>query len=293
MSLPTPPLTDAATGRTVAISLDGKPLQIHCNDTGVRPPGAPTLVMLHGSGPGVTGWSNFGRSIGCFADAGYRVLAVTCPGWGRSDTIVSTGSRPELNARVLQAVLDALGVHERVIVMGNSMGAHSAVAYALAQPDRVERLVLVGGGTGASSFFQPQPAEGIQRMHAVYCAPSPGSLREMLAALVFDPAQLKEEAVQALWSSLMARPDHLESFVRSLAVNPHQYPDVCARLGEITAPALLIWGRDDRFVPLDIALRLLAGLRHAELHIIGNCGHGVMLEQPHAVNRLALEFLAR
>lgn len=288
-----PPFTDAGTGRCVTITLDGKRLRIHCNDTGAPTPQAATVVLLHGSGPGVTGWGNFGRSIGAIADAGYRVLAVTCPGWGQSDAIVSTGSRPELNARVLTAVLDALDVRQPVNLIGNSMGAHSAVAFALAQPDRVKRLVLVGGGTGASSIFQPQLPEGLERMHAVYRAPSLAHLRKMLEALVFAPADLKEEAVQALWASVTARPEHLENFVASLDANPRQYPDVCARLGEICAPALLIWGRDDRFVPLDIALRLLAGLRDAELHVIGNCGHGVMMEHPQAVNRMALEFLSR
>jgi len=293
MPLPTLPLTDAGTARTLHISLDGAPLQIHCNDTGAPTPQAQTVVLLHGSGPGVTGWSNFGRSMGPLADAGYRVLAVTCPGWGPSSAVVSTGSRPELNARVLAAVLDALELQQPVALIGNSMGAHSAVAFALARPERVRRLVLVGGGTGAASIFQPQLPEGLERMHAVYRTPSLDNLRRMLQALAFAPENLQEETVQALWRSVMARPEHLENFVRSLEVNPRQYPDVGSRLTEISAPALLIWGRDDRFVPLDIALRLLAGLRHAELHVIGNCGHGVMMEQAPAVNRMALEFLAR
>ncbi|UUZ69671.1 alpha/beta fold hydrolase [Polaromonas sp. P2-4] len=285
-------LTDAATSKFVSIQMDGKSLNIYYNDTGNETPKSQTIVMLHGSGPGVTGWSNFGRSIGVFASAGYRVLIVTCPGWGKSDSIVSTGSRPELNARVLKGVLDAIGLEERVHIIGNSMGAHSAVAFALAHPDRVDKLVLIGGGTGRRQHF---PAYAPRRHSPnARCLPRAiaGKPKKMLSVLVFKPESLSEEGVQALWNNVSARPDHLKNFIQSFGANPLQYPDVCSRLGEIAAPALLIWGRDDRFVPMDIGLRLVAGMQNANMHIIGGCGHGVLIEHLDKVNQMALDFFA-
>lgn len=100
--------------------------------------------MLHGSGPGATGWANFSRNIDPLVEAGYRVLLLDCPGWGKSDAIVNSGSRSDLNARILKSVVDQLGI-DKVHLLGNSMGGHSAVAFTLSWPERVAKLVLMGG----------------------------------------------------------------------------------------------------------------------------------------------------
>ncbi len=104
--------------------------------------------MLHGSGPGATGWANFSRNIDPLVEAGYRVLLLDCPGWGKSDAIVNSGSRSDLNARILKSVVDQLGI-DKVHLLGNSMGGHSAVAFTLSWPERVAKLVLMGGGPAA------------------------------------------------------------------------------------------------------------------------------------------------
>lgn len=70
-------LTEASTSRFVTIRDADTEYRIHYNDTGS---GAETVVMLHGSGPGATGWANFNRNVEPMVDAGYRVLLVDCPG---------------------------------------------------------------------------------------------------------------------------------------------------------------------------------------------------------------------
>ena len=137
-------LTEAATSRFVRIREGELDLQLHYHDAGS---GSETVVMLHGSGPGASGWANFNRNVEPLVAAGYRVILMDCPGWSKSDPIVCTGSRSELNARALKGLLDAIGL-ARVHIIGNSMGGHSAVAFALAYPERVGKLVLMGGGTG-------------------------------------------------------------------------------------------------------------------------------------------------
>ncbi|MCT7009258.1 alpha/beta fold hydrolase, partial [Salmonella enterica] len=82
-------------------------LQLHYNDLGE---GAETVVMLHGSGPGASGWANFNRNIEPLVNAGFRVILMDCPGWSKSDTIVSEGSRSNLNAQALKGLLDVLGL---------------------------------------------------------------------------------------------------------------------------------------------------------------------------------------
>lgn len=278
-----------ATSQFARIQKDGLNLQIHYNDIG---DGDEVVIMLHGSGPGASGWSNFYRNIEPLVCINYRVILMDCPGWGRSDSIVCSGSRSELNALVLKGLIDILDL-KKVHIIGNSMGAHSAVAFALLYPEKVDKLVLMGGGTGGPSQFVPMPTEGIKLLQLVYREPTIENLRKMMNIFVFDPTVLTEDLLKTRLDSILDRPDHLENFVKSLNINPKQFTDYGARLSEVSAPTLIIWGRDDRFVPLDIGLRLLWGLSNAELHIFSHCGHWVQWEHCDKFNSMVIDFLKK
>ena len=283
-------ITEAASSRFITITEDGKPLKLHFNDVGT---GDKIVVMLHGSGPGASGWANFNRNIEPLVSAGYRVILLDCPGWSKSDTIISTGSRSDLNARCLKAVLDQLGITAKVHIIGNSMGAHSAVGFALANPQSVDKLVLMGGGTGGPSQFVPMPTEGIKLIGALYRDPTVENLKRMMNVFVYDASSLTEELYQQRLDNILARRDHLENFVKSLQVNPKQFSDYGHRLSEIKAKTLVIWGRDDRFVPLDVGLRVIWGIPNAEMHIFNQCGHWAQWEHAEVFNQMVREFLAR
>lgn len=283
--------TEAETSRFVRIREGDGELNIHYNDC--DPGNAKgTVVMLHGSGPGASGWANFNRNITPMVDAGYRVILMDCPGWSKSDTIVSAGSRSNLNARVLAGLVEALGL-DKIHILGNSMGGHSAVAFALDNPGKVGKLVLMGGGTGGASPFAPMPTEGIKLLNGLYKEPTIENLKKMMNVFVFDTGDLTEDLFQTRLGNMLKRQDHLENFVKSLALNPKQFPDFGPRLGEILAPTLVIWGRNDRFVPMDAGLRLLAGIPNSELHVFNNCGHWAQWEHADNFNALVLQFLAR
>jgi 2-hydroxy-6-oxonona-2,4-dienedioate hydrolase len=281
-------LTEASSSRFVDVPDGETRYRIHYNDCGTGPG---DVVMLHGSGPGASGWANFHRNVEPVVAAGWRVLLIDCPGWSRSDSVVCTGSRSDLNARITKGVLDALGI-ERAHLIGNSMGGHSAVAFALAYPERAGRLVLMGGGTGGPSQFMPMPTEGIKLIQALYRDPTIEHLKRMMAAFVFDTSSLTEDLYQARLENMLARRDHLENFVKSIAANPRQFPDYGHRLGEVKARTLIVWGRDDRFVPFDIGLRLAWGLPDADLHLFSRCGHWAQWEHAEKFNRLVVDFLA-
>ncbi|WPH24243.1 alpha/beta fold hydrolase [Variovorax paradoxus] len=282
-------ITDASTSRLVRIKEGDLDLQLHYNDAGK---GEQTVVMLHGSGPGASGWSNFHRNVEPLVSAGYRVVLMDAPGWSKSDPIVSKGSRSDLNATALKGLLDVLKI-DKAHLIGNSMGGHSAVAFALANPSRVGKLVLMGGGTGGVSSFVPMPTEGIKLIGALYRDPSIENLKRMMNVFVYDTSALTEDLFRLRLDNMLSRREHLENFVKSAEANPKQFPDVGHRLGEISAETLVIWGRDDRFVPLDTGLRLVAGLQKADLHVFSRCGHWAQWEHAEKFNRMVVEFLGR
>ncbi|MFM0219938.1 alpha/beta fold hydrolase [Paraburkholderia caledonica] len=281
-------LTEAGTSKLVRIKEGDLDLQIHYNDMGK---GSETVVMLHGSGPGASGWANFNRNVEPLVEKGYRVILMDCPGWSKSDPVVCTGSRSELNARALKGLLDAVDLEGPVHIIGNSMGGHAAVAFALANPARAGKLILMGGGTGGPSQFVPMPTEGIKLLQGLYREPTIENLKKMMNVFVYDTSNLTEDLYQGRLNNMLARRDHLENFVKSLAANPKQFPDVGHRLSEIKSPTLIIWGRDDRFVPMDVGLRLLWGMPNAELHIFNRCGHWAQWEHADKFNRMVLDFL--
>jgi 2-hydroxy-6-oxonona-2,4-dienedioate hydrolase len=288
MSTTQPEISEPSTSRFVKIEQDGQQVQLHYNDAG---DGKEVVVMLHGSGPGASGWANFNRNVQPFVAGGYRVILMDCQGWSKSDPVVCTGSRSELNARALAGLMDKLNI-EKAHLVGNSMGGHSAVAFALANPKRVGKLVLMGGGTGGPSSFVPMPTEGIKLIAALYRAPTIENLKRMMNVFVYDTSHLTDDLIQARLDNMLQRKEHLENFVKSSEANPKQFPDVGHRLAEINASAMIIWGRDDRFVPLDVGLRLLAGLKDAQLHVFSRCGHWAQWEHADRFNRLVLDFLS-
>lgn len=280
-------LTEASTSKFARIREAGLDLQVHYNDAG----SGEAVFMLHGSGPGASGWSNFHRNVDAFVAAGYRVILLDSPGWNKSDPIVvSSGARSDVNAAAIKGLMDVLGI-ERAHLVGNSMGGVNAVSFALAYPERLAKMVIMGGGGVGPSLFVPMPLEGIKLLFGLYVDPTMENLKRMLEVFVYDPSQLTEELIQGRFANMMAQRQHLENFVASFRQNPKQFPDYSLRLSEIAAPTLVTWGRDDRFVPLDSGLRLIWGLQNAELHVFNRCGHWAQWEHAEKFNRLVIDFL--
>lgn len=283
-----PVYTAENTSNMAHVVVDGQPMALHYNDIGS---GANTIIMMHGSGPGASGWANFNRNITPFVEAGYRVILLDSPGWSKSSPVVCEGSRSDLNASALLALMDALDIPKAHLV-GNSMGGHSVVAFTLRYPERVGKLVLMGGGTGGPSQFVPMPTEGIKLIQKLYREPTIENLKAMMQIFVYDTSHLTDALFQARLDNMLNNREHLDNFVKSAQLNPKQFPDYGHRLHEIEADTLVVWGRDDRFVPMDIGLRLIRGIPKAQLHVFNQCGHWAQWEHADTFNRMTLDFLA-
>lgn len=280
-------LTEAGTSRYADI--DG--LRLHYNEAG--PSTGPAVILLHGGGPGAGGWSNFHRNIEAFAAAGFRTLLLDCPGFNKSGPIVSADPRGLINARAVKGLMDGLGI-ERAHLIGNSMGGLSALTFALEYPQRLNRMILMGAAGLGQSLFQPSPQEGIKLLMKLYRQPTMDNLQAMLNVFVFDPSVLTPELIQSRLDGMQSNAEHLANFVKSNELNPRAlFVDLTPRLPEIKAKTLVIWGRDDRFVPLDNGIKAVWGIPDADLVVFGRCGHWAQWEHADKFNTLAIDFLKR
>ncbi|BDT86819.1 alpha/beta fold hydrolase [Nocardia cyriacigeorgica] len=256
----------------------------------------PPLLLLHGSGPGVTGWRNFRGNLGVFAED-FRCLILEFPGFGVSDDF---GGHPMVTAlEAVERFVDALGL-DRVNIIGNSMGGGVALNYAIAQPNKVGKLVTIGGI--GKNIFSPGPGEGIKLLQEFTENPTRPRLIEWLHSMVYDPALVTEELVEERWTQA-TDPETLDSARRMYskaaftamvrAMEASDAPPPWAMLHKVKAPTLLTWGRDDRVSPLDMALIPMRTIPRAELHVFPNCGHWAMIEQKEAFESAVRAFLLR
>ncbi|GAB3477571.1 alpha/beta fold hydrolase [Nocardiopsis coralliicola] len=256
----------------------------------------PPLLFLHGSGPGVTGWRNFRHNLAAFTPH-FRCLVLEFPGFGVSDP---TDGHPMAAAQEAAIrFLDGMGLTS-VDVIGNSMGGMVGVQLAMIHPDRVRRLVTVGGvGT---NVFSPGPGEGIRLLMEFTENPTRESLVQWLNSMVYDPALVTEELIQERWEQA-TDPATLASARRmysrkAFAERGRQQrestaPPYWAMLHKVPVKTLITWGRDDRVSPLDMALVPLRTMPDVELHVFPDCGHWVMIEQQEAWESTVLAFLTR
>jgi 2-hydroxy-6-oxo-octa-2,4-dienoate hydrolase len=245
----------------------------------------PPVVLLHGSGPGVSAYANWRLTIPGLA-RDLRVLAPDLVGFGFTErpADVSYGLRTWTD-HVL-GFLDALGL-ERASVVGNSFGGAIALSLAAHHPDRVDRLVLMGsvGVTfplteGLDAVWGYQPSVEEMKRITDYFAYSRDVVDDELAEVRYR-ASIRP-GVQEAYGAMFPAPR--QRWVDAMATPE----DAIARLPHRT---LVVHGREDKVIPLGNAYRLLELIPRAQLHVFGQCGHWTQIEHAATFNRLVHDFL--
>jgi pimeloyl-ACP methyl ester carboxylesterase len=182
----------------------------------------------------------------------------------------------ELGGHVIR-FLDALDIG-RAVIGGNSLGGHVAVHIALTYPERVAGLIL----TGSSGLFE-RGISGRAPHH-----PSPEYVRAKMEEVFCDRSLVTAAWVEAVCGLVTQRFTARRVLRFAQAAKRH---NIERRLGEIRAPALIVWGKDDRITPLAVGERFHALIPGSQLWTLTSCGHAPMLEQPHAFNAIVREWL--
>jgi len=241
------------------------------------------IVLLHGSGPGVSAWQNWSTIIPRLAQR-FRVLAPDIAGFG--GTACDQSCDIKLWSRHLLDFLHALDI-EKPLLVGNSFGGGLALAVAARHPERVGAMVLMG--TPAGEFIQ---TEGLRS--GWFYEPDRGAMERILKLFPHDPAVVTPAMVEERYLA-SARPGAQEAF-RRLIPKPGAPGETIVRgvseaaLAALPHRVLVLHGREDKVVPPACGLRIAEHVARADLHLFGECGHWVMLERPDAFVSLVSDF---
>ena len=256
-------------------------IRTNYHDTGT---GAPVL-LLHGSGPGVSAWANWRLVLPALAQH-RRVIAPDLVGFGFTDR--PANFRYTLDNWVAHAVglLDALELTQ-VDLVGNSFGGALTLALAIRHPRRVRRLVLMG------SVGVPFPiTPGLDSVWGYQ--PSFENMRRLMDLFAFDRGLINDELAELRYRASI-RPGFQESFAAMFPAPRQAAVDaLCSGEADIRAlpnETLVIHGREDRVIPLGNSLTLANWIPNAQLHVFGKCGHWTQIEHAARFAHLVRDFL--
>lgn len=252
-----------------------------------------TVIMIHGISGSVENWS---LNINALAQH-HRVYAIDLAGFGHSDQ----PPVPFTFSYGAQFVNDFMEVQhiDRASLIGNSMGGGVTLQFAIQFLDKVEKLVLANSaGLGRELAFILRLVT-LPLIGELLTRPSRKGTAWTLKQCVYDPALITEELVESSYQ-LATLPKAQKYFLSTLREDNNlrgQHADnvlsIVDNLATITAPTLIIWGQQDRILPVAHAYAAEERIPNAELHVLNPCGHLPQLERAEEFNTLILEFLAK
>jgi 2-hydroxymuconate-semialdehyde hydrolase len=247
--------------------------------------GSPVL-MIHGSGPGVSAYANWRLVMPVLAKA-RRVIAPDMAGFGFTDR--PAGAVYTMDGWVAQAIglIDALDL-AKVDLVGNSFGGALSLALAIRHPERVRRLVLMGA---AGVKFELTPA-----LDAIWgYTPSFENMRKVMDWFAYDRNLVSDELAQLRFEA-SRRPGFQESYAAMFPAPRQRWVDSLASseddIRKLPHETLIIHGREDHVLPVSNSIRLSQLISRSQLHVYGRCGHWTQIEHAQRFAQLVGNFLA-
>ena len=287
----TAPLPDVGAD-AVQVPAAGTDVNVLCAGQG---PG--TVVLLHGFGDNLGTW----RHVLPLLARRHRVVALDLPGFGASGPI-PPGTLLDGQVDAVTGVLDALDEPEPVALVGNSMGGAAALRFALSHPERTGRVVAVapaGLGQGVPVWWRMMSGQLLSlRLLMMGLEMVPTAVVEAVARQIYlhlvvhDPARIDAEALERLGARYRTRRD-IEDLYRHgrLLVAELMSGALLDELEQLAAPLLVVWGRQDRLIPVTHGRLLTETVPGARLRILDRCGHCPQVERPDLLVPLLLSFL--
>lgn len=233
---------------------------------------ATPVILLHGMMGDIDNWETVFAPV---AQAGYRIICPVLPVY----TLPIRNANLEGVLEFVRGFTDLVGL-EKAVVVGNSLGGHIAAMYAIKYPERTVGLVLAG----SSGIYEVEMRSSIMRRK------DRNYLRPRVEKTFYDPIHCTEELMDDVIEIINNREKAIRLIRFARSVDKGGIKD---DLKKITAPTLLVWGKQDEITPPFVAEQFQEEIPDAELRWVDKCGHVPMMEQPEAFNRHFVDFLNR
>ncbi len=259
-------------------------LRMHYHERGQPRASRPSVLFLHGSGPGASGYSNFRQNMDYLAELGWHVLAPDYPGFGLSDKPRDVEYSSAFFARAIADLLDATGVSS-VVPVGNSLGGVIALEYSFAHMDKVAKLILMAPGGIIDSAEWAPDMPGLKMMFELISTRNTDreAFRRILHNIVADPAKITDEIIDQRLPIWETQPPEVYSTMKTGVFGD--------RLHEIEAPVLCFWGQKDLFLPVKHAAVVAERCKDVRVVISSHAGHWFMVEDTDYFNNQIAWFL--
>jgi pimeloyl-ACP methyl ester carboxylesterase len=246
----------------------------------------PTVVFVHGHLAASASWKEV---LGTVAP-GRQAIAVDLPGFGYSDRPWPFDYTVAGEAAAVLGFLDARGIG-RFVLIGNSLGGTTAMWLAAEHPERVAALVLVAPATASSTI--PWPVHILRAPLLGELALGLSTRRSVAFGLrhkIYARAEnVAEERVDDAWLPLTI-PGTRRAALAAIRADPRRYAGLETR---VRVPTLIVWGREDRLLPVRHAEALAARMPGARLVILSDAGHLPQREVPREFSEAVVSFLGR
>ncbi|HFB63930.1 MAG TPA: alpha/beta fold hydrolase [Aeromonadales bacterium] len=244
------------------------------------------VFLIHGSGPGVTAWANWRLVIPQLAK-NFRVIAPDMMGFGYTQRLADATYNMQNWVQHVIDLMNALEI-EKAHIVGNSFGGALALALAIAHPQRIDKLVLMG-----SVGVHFELTEGLDKVWGY--TPSIENMKTLLDLFAYDRSLVNDELAELRYKASI-QPGFQESF-SSMFPAPRQrwIEAMCSTeedIQKIPHEALIFHGREDKVIPVDTSEKLFHLIQNSQLHLFGKCGHWTQIEHGDRFNLLLNNFFS-
>ncbi|MCX7725604.1 MAG: alpha/beta hydrolase [Chitinispirillaceae bacterium] len=251
------------------------------------------IIMIHGLGGSAEQWI---MNIEPLSSAGYRVFCIDMPGCGKSDP----HPNDDYTLKSLAKFIDNFSREknlEKFYLVGLSMGGAICLRYTIDFPEKVKKLILVGSaGLGARMAFVFRILT-LPLLDAIPAIMTKSQFKRFVRSMVFDGSVISEEVID-FYYPLLKRKTNRKAFIKTLKTNcsflglrESIKKEVIANLNKIDIPTLIIWGKQDKHMPIQNAYDAIKRMKTAKLIIFDKCKHNPQFEKPEEFNREIIDFL--
>lgn len=230
------------------------------------------IIILHGL---MGGLSNFDGVANFFPKHGYKVVIPELPLY--TNNILKTNVKAF--SRFVKDFI-TFKDFDKVILLGNSLGGHIALYHTKMYPEKMAGLIITGSsGLYESAMGESYPKRGDYEY-----------IRKKAEDVFYDPKVATKEIVDDVYATVNDRIKLLKTLTIAKSAIRH---NMAKDLPKMTTPTCIIWGRNDKVTPPDVAEEFNKLLPNSDLYWIDKCGHAAMMEHPDEFNRLMLEWLTK